>query len=844
MATTLESLEELTSWDSYRTFMKERLKQLPDGTECPIYVSKKKLDFDMEGKSWNGYAVLVGEKCEPAVRKIRQDGVQFEEGTCRSAGKDLEVSELSPTLLRSAQLTLKKLHLGWSIAGVDAGEDEAPEKPQRAVEPDVQKRLANLLAGIKKNTVMADMEPGLGAFLEQATARAKEAEKLLEASDAEGARALLEEGEEFLQQAIVGVLEGGEPTEAEQIETRRAELLDEIKEAAALRSPGTEDALKQAATLARDVINAVGKRDYRRASTQLDEIEGLLSEIDEDPESGADGDPDLAGLDDWKAYRKFLRANLKLLPAEGGPFYVSRKKVEFTVKGKPYKGFAVLLGKKARHTVQALKAKGTLFQEGTCQREGKNLVVHEISTERFKGAARTFAKLRLGRKLVAGRVAGEDEPAVAGATREGFANEAGTGAGTTAPPKLSKKLLLKVQEVANALVKLREAADALKKAGLRDQPYRGDFDKLTNALGAIAQSADPEKDKEAQLKKLKTTATEKTLDAKVAGLDPRDEKTGPLIAKQIEARFGVKLKLSEGIEVGVDKKTGRSKYKDYKRDPKMEAATLKELYQTMSKVPVFPASHLKKIEVSLRASTSRGEGGVYYEDDKKAAITCKRPKDSLNYGDELADRGFFPDGVDDNCKPANSKPVNYFNWATLHEVAHAVDAKNKFMDGKGSQPSYGGWTEYGNNVAPIAKVVAQHFGTGLAGKDLSGLEAYATALMRNQDPKAANSPNEEAKRPAVKDWVDAVRVGQGLWWNGGESKNRAIGGIVYQEAYDFAGGWWNSYSLAARKRGIHGYQFRAPGEWFAELYAAHYSEKLKPSHPFVPDLKKLEAPSK
>jgi hypothetical protein len=41
--------------------------------------------------------------------------------------------------------------------------------------------------------------------------------------------------------------------------------------------------------------------------------------------------------------------------------------------------------------------------------------------------------------------------------------------------------------------------------------------------------------------------------------------------------------------------------------------------------------------------------------------------------------------------------------------------------------------------------------------------------------------------------------------------------------------------LDARKRGIHGYQFRAPGEWFAELYAAYYMGMLKPEHPAVKD---------
>ena len=46
-----------------------------------------------------------------------------------------------------------------------------------------------------------------------------------------------------------------------------------------------------------------------------------------------------------------------------------------------------------------------------------------------------------------------------------------------------------------------------------------------------------------------------------------------------------------------------------------------------------------------------------------------------------------------------------------------------------------------------------------------------------------------------------------------------------------------SYLYAARAQGITGYQFRAPGEWFAELYAAYFAKRLKKSHPAVAWLK-------
>ena len=68
----------------------------------------------------------------------------------------------------------------------------------------------------------------------------------------------------------------------------------------------------------------------------------------------------------------------------------------------------------------------------------------------------------------------------------------------------------------------------------------------------------------------------------------------------------------------------------------------------------------------------------------------------------------------------------------------------------------------------------------------------------------------------------------------------AIGDRVYHEAY---AGSWVSYRLAARAQGITGYQFRAPAEWFAELYAAFWSKKLNPKHPAAAWLKSLKADS-
>jgi hypothetical protein len=68
-------------------------------------------------------------------------------------------------------------------------------------------------------------------------------------------------------------------------------------------------------------------------------------------------------------------------------------------------------------------------------------------------------------------------------------------------------------------------------------------------------------------------------------------------------------------------------------------------------------------------------------------------------------------------------------------------------------------------------------------------------------------------------------------WNKGKAHaaDVVLDGRVYQEAYDND---WYSYAHADRATtGVSTYQWRAPGEWFAEIYALYYLNKLRRSHP-------------
>jgi hypothetical protein len=190
----------------------------------------------------------------------------------------------------------------------------------------------------------------------------------------------------------------------------------------------------------------------------------------------------------------------------------------------------------------------------------------------------------------------------------------------------------------------------------------------------------------------------------------------------------------------------------------------------------------------------------------------------------------------EKCKPANDEPVTYFNWNTLHEVGHAVDDKHGFMRSNGSKKDFGGWVEYGMTISDIAEKIAKKFNYD---------KAYVTEYMaHNKSPHVPEKPPGEAcsdeewasRRLQAQAHIDTASETAQPWASMTSAKKIAIDGVVYQESYPNT---WTSYLLGERAKGMTGYQFRAPGEWFSELYAAYHSNKLKPNHPASDWLSKL-----
>lgn len=344
----------------------------------------------------------------------------------------------------------------------------------------------------------------------------------------------------------------------------------------------------------------------------------------------------------------------------------------------------------------------------------------------------------------------------------------------------------------------------------------------------------------------------KQLDAIVATLDDVAKKKVLRVA--FEARFECKLEINKKFvnqpkiaewklaNPEPDKNTDPDAHSQYVKD--LEAETTKQtkyqvandkgrrgpniqrFYEAMT---VLPDSDTLDNDMMLEFESTEGpaEGSFYNSGTKRVTMREGEFGDSGIYGvglkHELED-------VDPDSVPVEAEAITYFSWNTLHEVGHAVDAKLNFMTSKGN--AMVGWVEYGGNTYPIAQAIAGKFNY-----DAAYISAYMLdATPPIPEPDGCDAEEWERRRVLSCAWVDRVRVGNDPWQTSASAKDCDIGGTCYQESY---AGSWTSYPMAQRKKGVSGYQFRSPLEWFSEVYAAYHTGKLNPNHPAQEWLKTL-----
>jgi hypothetical protein len=269
------------------------------------------------------------------------------------------------------------------------------------------------------------------------------------------------------------------------------------------------------------------------------------------------------------------------------------------------------------------------------------------------------------------------------------------------------------------------------------------------------------------------------------------------------------------------------------------AKAMKAVCKMFSEIPQDIVKNKSITSVSYEDAFGSG-GGAYSPNDGSVSMNGRAGTIKQRFGANLKNSGQqqLPADVDETCQPVDpSKEVEYLGFAAAHEVGHGMDDSSGFMAQYGSQAKYGGWITYGSSVQPIADAI---------GADSRFKAFYQTPEQRRYvlgklqnvavvPPTVADPSPEKAALDEFEKWFKLATAAN-VFRRQDDCNTIKIGDRIYHEAY---GRMWVSYLVAARKQALTGYQFRAPGEWFAELYAGFRSKQLKDNHPAMAWLKKL-----
>lgn len=291
------------------------------------------------------------------------------------------------------------------------------------------------------------------------------------------------------------------------------------------------------------------------------------------------------------------------------------------------------------------------------------------------------------------------------------------------------------------------------------------------------------------------------------------------LKKLVSQRFDIDVANIKGLEVG--KPTAGDDTVQAETDWTLEG--LKRAYNIMIKLPDGHASS----NASFAKLTRFTGGGGWYGDTNTVSIAYDNINDNRSDERTLSDKF--------NKKGTNVfTGKNSFDKTVRHEVGHAVDHQHDFSGRYCTTVNGGGWTSFASTMDMVNDYLLRNNSALSTHPACLGMAKLEIAKLIKAEESVANVKTEVIRwmtqtsgnhgipfDPNIvhNDTIfeDLQKVNLQKPWKSSGGKD--VGGktFVYSNDTSLA-----AYDSAARARQVSNYQFRAPGEWFAEAYAAYY----------------------
>jgi uncharacterized protein YoxC len=324
------------------------------------------------------------------------------------------------------------------------------------------------------------------------------------------------------------------------------------------------------------------------------------------------------------------------------------------------------------------------------------------------------------------------------------------------------------------------------------------------------------------LKKVESGGTKDTLTERLEGLQTRldtaNNEADLPTAKDLFARLksDAKALMDEVIEAAGAEGFQTALEQRFELTVEIKEGSIVDLERTYRMMELVPESH------------------VGHDKVKKLNFEPKPTSGALgSYGSGTINmKGIRTDTTDTYKLDGETHKPNMFNVTMLHEIGHAVDDKYSIMGGVMDTAGYGQWRPesresvlavftnaaldaLGDLEQPIKTAVGQAIGQALDGKDVTQPEG----LNRRQRGVLARYTTI----------ADTIRDKNQPYFNTRITES-AIGGRVYLQAYASSNRWFSYAVSDYGTQKVNDYQWRAPGEWFAEIYAICWiKNKQKPT---------------